>query len=331
MTVEELACLVDGEVIGDGNISITMISPLDSPQKGMILYVEKEKYLEYALNSVASALLLPKTFDIPSTQKAIILANDAKLAFIKILRFFEKQKNPLDFIHPSVEIKKHLSIGCDVTIMAYSIIMNNVKIGDNVVIHPYCYIGDNSSIGAGTLLHPHVVIGRDSLLGQNNIIHSGVVIGADGFGYYDHNDKRYKIPQLGFVETGDNVEIGANSTIDRATLGKTRIGSNTKIDNLVQIAHNCSIGENCLIASQVGIAGSCTIGRNVILAGQVGIADHLTLGDDVVVLAQSGVTRSIKPGEMVLGFPAKPVKTARKILASLSRLPHLLNKMKPTQ
>ncbi|HEO65036.1 MAG TPA: UDP-3-O-(3-hydroxymyristoyl)glucosamine N-acyltransferase, partial [Spirochaetes bacterium] len=162
-----------------------------------------------------------------------------------------------------------------------------------------------------------------------NIISSGVVLGSDGFGYYDdRKGERHKVPQVGIVETGDDVEIGANTTIDRATLDKTYIGSNTKIDNLVQIGHNCYIGKDCYIAGQVGIAGSSRIGNRVTLAGQVGIVDHVVLEDDVVVLARSVVTHSIKKGEVVLGFPAKPANEAKKILASLSRLPKIIERLK---
>jgi len=324
MRLQDIANMIEGELCGDKNIEISMLSPIESPSEGTILYVEKSKYLITALASSVAALLVPTDMNLPPTTKSIIKAKNAKLAFIKLLSHFEQKQNLsrsiLQTIHPTAIIGDHVCIDESVTIMAYAVVMANVTIKADVIIYPHSTIGQDSYIGQGTVIHSHVVLEKGTILGKHNIIYAGAVIGSDGFGYYDSDEKRYKIPQLGIVETGDYVEIGANTTIDRGTIGKTLIGSHTKIDNLVQIAHNSVIGERCYIAAQTGLAGSCTLGNGVILAGQVGIADHIVLEDDVVVLGQSGVTRSVKAGEMVMGFPARPVKEARRIYALLSQL-----------
>ncbi|MDH4129604.1 MAG: UDP-3-O-(3-hydroxymyristoyl)glucosamine N-acyltransferase, partial [Spirochaetota bacterium] len=250
MTLRELASLIDGLVFGNDLIHINMISPIESPKEDSILYVEKEKCIDIALNSPAAAILIPKNIILPNTNKPFIQVKDGKLAFIKVLSCFNKQQIFIEGIHNSVIIGNNVSIGNRLSIMAYTVIGDNVIIEDDTIIYPHCYIASNVHIGKGCIIHSNVTIERGSILGKNNIIYSGAVIGSDGFGYHDAEDIRYKIPQIGIVQTGDNVEIGANSTIDRATLGVTFIDSNTKIDNLVQIAHNCKIGKNCYIASQ---------------------------------------------------------------------------------
>ncbi len=329
MTLKELGEKLDGQVFGDDQVEVFDVSSIDFPKSGTIVYIEKEKHIHEVLNSSATAILISKTISIPTTHKPILQVKDGKLAFIQLLKHFNAVHSPLEGIHPTAILGDDVSIGQRVSIMAYCIIEDNVKIEDDAIIYPHCFIGFMSHIGKGSILHSRVTIERGSILGKRNIISSGVVLGSDGFGYYDDVEgERHKIPQVGIVETGDDVEIGANTTIDRATLDKTYIGSNTKIDNLVQIGHNCFIGEDCYIAGQVGIAGSVRIGNRVTLAGQVGIVDHVVLEDDVVVLVSSIVTHSIKKGDIVLGFPAKPVKEAKRIFASLSRLPKIIERLK---
>lgn len=322
MTLKEIANIVNGKIIGDETVIVKTLSPIEFPESQTLLYVENEKLLDKALKSDASALLIPESIPPPDTNKGVITVSNGKRAFIKLLSYFENIENNLQNsgIDPSVIIGNRISIGENVTIYPGCILMDNISIGDNVTIYPNTTIYHDVQVGSGTKIHANVVLNKGTILGENNIIYSGVVIGSDGFGYHDDGNIRYKIPQIGIAETGDHVEVGSNSTIDRGTLGKTFIGSGTKIDNLVQIAHNCIIGKNCYIAAQAGIAGSCRIGNNVMLAGQVGIADHIEIGDNVVVLGQSGVTKSIKSGEVVMGFPAKPVKETRRILAAISRL-----------
>ncbi len=320
MTLKEIAHLVNGKLFGNENTNIYGISSPQEPKKNTIVYIENKSYLSTVINSPASALLLSSDIDYNFINKNIVRVRDGKLAFIKILDYFKKKVDFDKEVHPTAIIDSNVSLGKNVTIMAYSTIMDNAIIDDDVIIYPHCFIGKGVHIKEKTTIHANVVIERECIIGKNNIIHSGAVIGSDGFAYYDTDNKRYKIPHLGIVELDDNVEIGSNTSIDRATIGKTFIGSGTKIDNLVQIAHNCSIGKNCYIAGQAGIAGSSHLGNDVTIAGQAGIVDHITIGDRVLVMAKSTVTKSIKSDELVLGFPAKPVREAKRILASLSRL-----------
>ncbi|MDI6642137.1 MAG: UDP-3-O-(3-hydroxymyristoyl)glucosamine N-acyltransferase, partial [Elusimicrobiota bacterium] len=228
-------------------------------------------------------------------------------------------------IHQTAIISKSAKLGENVTIGPYTIIEADVSVGENTVISANCYIGRNSTIGKKCFIYPQVVIRENVTIGNEVIIHSGTVIGSDGFGYFKMQENTHmlthiKIPQIGTVEIEDNVEIGACVTIDRATTGKTVIGSGTKIDNLVQIGHNVKIGKNCIIVSQAGIAGSVKIGNNVTIAGQAGIKDHIIIGDGAVVAAQSGVIGDVKHGEIVSGYPARPHKEALKVQAFINKL-----------
>ncbi len=327
MTVHDIAVLIDGEIIGDSNIPVFSICPLNEPSEGAIVYIEKEKNIHKIINSPVSAILLPHNIPTPHTTKPIIKVNDHKLAFIKLLNYFDNIFNFSKTIHTSCSINDSSSIGQDVCIMENTIIQDHVIIDDNVTIYPNCFIGSYVQIKQGTIIYPNSTIYKGTIIGENNIIHSGAVIGSDGFGYHDSEGIRYKIPHIGIVETEEDVEIGANTAIDRATIGKTFIGKGTKIDNLVQIAHNCKIGEYCYIAGQVGIAGSVTLGNRVQIAGQVGISDHVHIGDDVSIYANTTVTQNIPQGQTVMGFPAKPISQARRIYVSLSKLPDILKKI----
>ncbi len=331
MTLKELGKKLDGQVFGDSEVEVFNVSSIDFPKTETIVHIEKEKQVNLVLKSPATALLLSDTIPIPKTHKTILQVKDGKSSFIALLKLFNNVLPPSEGIHPTAILGDNVIIGDGVCIMAYCDIQDEAVIESDVIIYPHSFIGSMSHIGKETILYSRVTIERGSILGKRNIISSGVVLGSDGFGYYDDiMGERHKIPQVGIVETGDDVEIGANTTIDRATIDKTCIGSNTKIDNLVQIGHNCIIGEDCYIAGQTGIAGSVRIGNRVTLAGQVGIVDHIVLEDDVVVLARSVVTHSIKKGVTVLGYPAKPVKEAKRILASLSRLPKIMESFKKT-
>jgi UDP-3-O-[3-hydroxymyristoyl] glucosamine N-acyltransferase len=228
-------------------------------------------------------------------------------------------------IHSTAILGKNVSLGKDAAIGPYVVIEDGVSIGDKTVIYSGCFIGQNSKIGSQTLIYPNVSIRERVSIGSRVIIHSGTVIGCDGFGFVTVEGKHHKIPQVGTVEIGDDVEIGANVTIDRARFDKTVIANGAKIDNLVQIAHNVCVGENSIIVAQVGISGSTTLGKNVILAGQVGVVGHINIGDNAVVMAQSGVNKSVPSGTMVWGYPAKPAETARRVNACVQNLPRLYN------
>ena len=323
-TLKEIAKLIDGQVIGDGGTLITGASGIREAAEGDITFLANSKYSSLMDKTRASAIITSS--DAQGTTKPIILTQNPSLAFVKIISMF----TPDDVGHPSgidytAVIGKNVSLGKDVTIGAYSVIGDNVTIGDNVIIYAGCYIGHHTKIGSSTLIYPHVSIRERISIGKGVIIHSGAVIGSDGFGFITIKGVHHKIPQVGTVQINDDVEIGANVTIDRARFDKTVIGRGTKIDNLVQIGHNVIIGENVLIVAQAGIAGSAIIGNNVTLGGQVGIVGHITVGDNAIVTAQSGVAKSVAPDTMVSGYPARPYMTNQRINASLQNLPKLFS------
>jgi len=326
-TLNEIAKLIDGEVIGNGDILINGASGIREAAEGEITFLANSKYSSLMDKTRAAAIITSN--DAQATTKPIIITQNPSLAFIKIISMF----TPDDAGHPhgidyTVVMGKNVSLGKDVTIGAYSVIGDNVTLGDNVIIYAACYIGHQTKIGAQTLIYPHVSIRERISIGRGVIIHSGAVIGSDGFGFATIKGAHHKIPQVGTVEINDDVEIGANVTIDRARFDKTVIGRGTKIDNLVQIGHNVIIGENSLIVAQVGIAGSAIIGNNVTLGGQVGLVGHITIGDNAIVTGQSGVAKSVPADTMVSGSPARPFMTTQRVNASLQNLPKLFNLVK---
>ena len=326
-TLNEIAKLIDGQVIGNGDTLITGASGIREAAEGDITFLANSKYSSLMDKTRASAVITSS--DAQGTTKPIILTQNPSLAFVKIISMFI----PDDAGHPSgidytAVMGKNVSLGKDVTIGAYCVIGDNVAIGDNVIIYAGCYIGHHTKIGAQTLIYPHVSIRERISIGRGVIIHSGVVIGSDGFGYITIKGVHHKIPQVGTVQIDDDVEIGANVTIDRARFDKTVIGRGTKIDNLVQIAHNVIIGQNALIVAQVGIAGTVIIGNNVTLGGQAGLVGHITIGDNAIVTGQSGVGKSVPPDTMVSGYPARPFMTTQRVNASLQNLPKLFNLVK---
>ncbi len=327
-TVENLSNIVKGTVEGDGNEKIYGIAEYNKGKKGEITFViDKNKY-EEALKTEVSAIIV--THDIEYRGKTLLKVDDPKFAIAKIAELYNPYEDiGFEGISDKAYIGKNVKIGNNTTIMPFSVIQDNVEIGNNVLIYSNVFIGYNVKIGNKTVIKPNVVIYPGTIIGNNVIIHAGAVIGADGFGYTPHNGIHYKIPHIGKVIIEDNVEIGANSCIDRAFIGETIIGKGTKIDNLVQIAHNVKIGENCIIVSQAGIAGSTEIGKNVIIAGQAGIVDHAKIGDNVIVMAKSGVEdREVPPNKILLGIPAREALEQKRIFVSETKLPELLKKVK---
>jgi len=326
-TLNEIAKLIDGEVIGNGDILITGASGIREATEGDITFLANSKYSPLMDKTRAAAIIT--SADAQGTAKPIILTQNPSLAFIKIISMFtaDYAGHPSGIDYTAV-IGKNVSLGKDVTIGAYSVIGDNVTIGDNTIIYAGCYIGHHTKIGSQTLIYPHVSIRERISIGSRVIIHSGAVIGSDGFGFIMIKEAHHKIPQVGIVQINDDVEIGANVTIDRARFDKTVIGRGTKIDNLVQIGHNVVIGENSLIVAQVGIAGSTIVGNNVTLGGQAGIVGHITIGDNVIVTGQSGVAKSVPADTMVSGYPARPFMTTQRVNASLQNLPKLFNLVK---
>ncbi len=323
-TLNEIAKLIDGKVIGDGDILITGVSGIKEAAEGDITFLANPKYSPLMDKTRAAAIIT--SIDAQKTSKPVILTENPSLAFAKIISMFM----PDDAGHPegidyTVVMGKNVTLGKDVAIGAYVVIGDNVVIGDKTIIYAGCFIGHHSKIGNQTLIYPHVSIRERISIGNRVIIHSGTVIGSDGFGFATIKGSHHKIPQVGTVEIADDVEIGANVTIDRARFDKTVIGRGTKIDNLVQIAHNVVIGENSLIVAQVGISGSTIIGNSVTLAGQAGLVGHITIGDNAIVTAQSGVAKSVPPDTMVSGYPARPFMTTQRVNASLQNLPKLFD------
>ncbi len=335
LTLEEINNLVNGTILNkpDKKLNIKGVASLEDAREDELSIFSDRRFFKQFLKTKASAVIIAENLIdndlIGKTKIPIIKVKNPQLAFIEILKIIEKEKRHIEKgIHKTAIISEKAQIDSNVNIGAYVVIEENVKIGRNTTILSQCFIGENTKIGNSCLIYPQVVIREDTEIADNVIIHSGTIIGSDGFGYVKISEtgEHKKIPQIGKVIIEDNVEIGANVTIDRATTGKTIIGSGTKIDNLVHIAHNVKIGKNCIIIAQVGIAGSCKIGNSVTLAGQAGIADHIEIGDNAIIAAQSGVIGNIKPYEIVSGYPARPHKKQLKIQAILNNLPEILKK-----
>lgn len=322
----DIASFLNGEVVGDSNVKVSGVSKIEEGQPGTLSFLANPKYENYIYNTGSSIVLVNRTFKLKSEVKAtLIKVDDAYQAFASLLDLYMQSKQSTrQGIESPTSIHETANIGTDVYIGAFSSIGRNVKVGKGAKIFPQVFIGDNVSIGENCILYAGVKIYDDSVIGNNCILHSGCVVGSDGFGFAPQEDGTYKkIPQIGNVILEDNVEIGANTTIDCGTFGSTIIRKGAKIDNLVQIAHNCEIGENTVIAGQSGMAGTTKVGKNCKLAGQVGLAGHLTIGDNVQIGAQSGVSKSIKDNEIVLSSPAVNYREAIKTYTIIRNLPKL--------
>jgi len=327
ITVKEIAKLIDGEVIGNPDILIFGISGIKEAKEGDITFLANPKYSSFLETTKASCIIVDR--DTSSKTKTLIRVDNPSVAFSKIINilnkidiYYPKGIHPTAIISDKAKLEKNVSIG------AYSVVEDGVCIGENTIIYPNCYIGHSVKIGKDCLIYPSVVIRENVIIKDRVIIHSGTIIGSDGFGYVLVDGVNQKIPQVGTVLIEDDVEIGANVTIDRARFDKTIIGEGTKIDNLVQIAHNVKIGKNCIIISQVGISGSTTLGDNVILAGQVGLVGHINIGDNSIVMAQSGVTKDLPKNSKVFGSPAKDHSEAKRIIALIDKLPIIYKRLK---
>ena len=325
-TVAEIATLLGGKVVGDGETIITGLAGIAEAQPGELTFIDSPRYESYLQTTAASAVIVGEKTS--AAGKTIIRVPQPRLSFARAMRIFYSAVAPGPTgIHPTAVVGKNSSVGRGVRIGAHAVIGDDVEIGEEAVIFPLVSIGDRTRIGSGTVIYDNVTIRERIEIGSDVIVHSGTVIGSDGFGYAQEGEEHLKIPQVGTVIIEDRVEIGSNVTIDRGTLGATRIGRGTKIDNLVQIAHNVIIGPNTLLIAQVGISGSTRIGANVILAGQVGVVGHIEVGDGAVVAAQSGVSKSVPPQTVMFGSPARALKKARQIEACISRLPDLFKRI----
>lgn len=326
LTVEELANIVSGKIEGNKDEVITGISGLADAKKGDVSFLTNMKYIGDALNTKASAVLIAA--DIDSSQfkgKNIIKVSNPQYAYAMILKIIEKEKiSSIEIkIHSCASVSEKAKIGKNVYIGQNAVIEAGSEIGDNTKIFPNVYIGYNVKIGNDCLIYPNVVIREDAVIGDRCIFQPGAVIGSDGFGFATVDGKTQKVPQIGRIEIGNDVEIGANTTIDRAAIDVTKIGSGTKLDNLVQIAHNVQTGENCLIVAQTGISGSTKLGNNVTIGGQTGLVGHLKIGNNVFIASQTGISSDLKDGEKVGGNPMAEIGHSIKIRATMRKLPEM--------
>ena len=326
-TLRELAQIVGGEVSGDSEVLITGASGIKEAKEGEITFVANPKYTSLMSRTRASAIIV--AYDVDGAGKPLLRAEDPSLAFAKIVNLLA----PNQTVHPSgidkrAVIGKNVKLGKDVAVQAYAVIEDSVEIGDRSVIYAGVYIGHHTKIGEDTIICANVSIGERLSIGNRVVIHSGSVIGSGGFGFATVKGVHHRIPQIGTVVIEDDVDIGSNVTIDRARFDKTIIGKGTKIDNLVQIAHNVTIGENCIIVAQTGISGSTVLGKNVITAGQSGLVGHIMIGDNARIAAQAGVTRSVPPNTVVSGYPAREHQKAKRVNACVQQLPKLYRRIK---
>ena len=327
-TLRELASLASGRVVGDDSIPIERVSSVDEAGDGCLTFAVDAHWIQKALDSKASAIIVPASAPIDPGAKALIAVADVRAALAAILASFAPPLPSGEYTHPSAVIEDGVVRGPGVWIGAGCVIREGASIGEQCVLLPGVYVGKSASIGERTLMHPRSIVLDHCVIGRDCVLNAGCVVGSDGFGFVRVGEEHVKIPQIGNVVVGDRVEIGACSTIDRAVTGSTQIGSGTKIDNLVQIGHNVQIGENCVLCGQVGIAGSAKIGRGTTAAGQAGIAGHLEVGEHSLVLAQAGVTHSIPPRSRVSGFPAQPHRTVMEQQVLLRRLPKLIEQVR---
>src|SRR5208283_2054902 len=321
MKLYELADKLGAELEGPGDIEITGVAGMLDAAEGHITFLEGKNFKQLEQLHASAALVPP---DAPrGTRLPMLRVKNPRLAFAKALELFYVHPYHPSGISSQASIGRDVVIGSDPSIYPCVVVADDAKIGDRVILYPGVYLGKGSVVGDDSIVYPNECIRENVQVGKRVILYAGAVIGADGFGFVTDGGEHHKIPQVGGVIIEDDVEIGANTTVDRATLGNTVIKQGTKIDNLVMIAHNVTIGEHCLLMSQVGIAGSCTLGKYVVLTGQVGLADHITIGDRVMVGAKSGIMRDIEADQVAIGIPALPYREWVKVQAVIPKLPEL--------
>lgn len=328
-TAKQIAELLSGFVVGDENMTVNRLSKIEEGEPGSLSFLANPKYTSYLYSTQASIIIVDEGF-VPekAISATLIKVKNPYMAFAELLDFYNKIKLDKKGISDRAFISASASIGKDVYVGPFAFVGENAQIGDKSKIYPQVYIGDNVKIGSNTTLFAGVKIYSDILIGNDCTLHAGVVVGADGFGFAPQEDNNYKkIAQIGNVIIEDNVEIGANTTIDRATLGSTIIRRGVKLDNLIQIAHNVEVGENTVIAAQSGIAGSAKVGKNCMIAAQVGIVGHLTVGNNVKIAGQSGVSSNVKDDSVIFGSPAFDASKYRKAYVHFRNLQKIVDRI----
>lgn len=324
-TAEMIAGFLNGTIVGDKNASVSTVSSIDGGKAGSLAYLTNPRYEQYIYTTEASIVLVDKTFEPKEEVKTtLIKVENVAECVLNLLEMYNAAKPRKTGIAKMASISEEATVGENCYVGDFAVIERGAKIGDNVQIYPQCYIGDNVTIGEGTKLYPGVKIYEGCRIGKNCILHAGAVIGADGFGFAPREDGTFaKIPQLGIVILEDNVEIGANTCIDRAKTDATIVHSGVKLDNLIQLGHNVEVGANTVMSAQVGIAGTTKVGSNCFIAGQVGIADHITVGNGVKIGSKSGIDKSVADGEIRFGYPALPGVQYHRSFAVFRQLPDM--------
>ncbi|WP_418495584.1 UDP-3-O-(3-hydroxymyristoyl)glucosamine N-acyltransferase [Coprobacter sp.] len=331
-SAQQIADFLHGEIIGDNQVKVNNLSKIEEGKPGTLTFLANPKYTHHIYTTQASIVLVNRNFEPEQKIKAtLIKVDDAYSCLAQLLNLVNQARPEKKGIDKDTCIAASATISQSVYIGAFAYVSENVKVGENVKIYPQVYIGDNVTIGDNTILYPGVKIYHDCVIGKNCIIHAGAVIGADGFGFAPHNGTYIKIAQIGNVIIEDQVEIGANTTIDRATMGSTIVRKGAKLDNLIQVAHNVEIGENTVMAAQVGVAGSTKIGSHCMVGGQVGFAGHITIGDRVNIGAQSGIPNHVSSDASILGYPAVPAREFARSTVMIKKLPELNQTVKQLQ
>jgi UDP-3-O-[3-hydroxymyristoyl] glucosamine N-acyltransferase len=329
-TLSELAVELNGELIGDASIVIRGVAGIREALPGDITFIANSRYDAYLDETRASAVICSR-----ETRQAILpllCVENPYLAFQKVVRIFRPDRDrPQPGTHPTAVVSKDAVLGHEASIGPWCVVEAGASVGDRVVLMAGCYVGPRASIGDDTFLYPHVTVRDDCVVGARCLIHPGVVIGGDGFGFAFDSGRYHKVPQVGNVVIGDDVEIGANTTVDRATTHSTRIGDGTKIDNLVQVGHNVVIGRHCIVVAQVGISGSTELEDYVTVGGQAGLAGHIRVGKGAVVGGQTGVTKSVTAEEVVSGTPAVPHGLWKRVQALVLRLPQMFQRLRAVE
>ena len=324
--LRDIASLVKGKVIGKSDMVITGINSLEKASVGEISFFTDNRYRDFLKETRASAVIVSEPVE--GYKGPQVVVPDPKLAYARVAGIFASPVSRFDGISRNAVVEETSLIGRDVSIYPMVYIGKEAVIGDGATLYPGTYIGDRVRIGERTVIYPNVSVMRDCIIGKDVIIHAGCVIGSDGFGYVRDGSENVKVPQMGIVQIDDNVEIGANTTIDRAANGRTWIQRGVKTDNLVQIAHNVTIGEDTILVALAGISGSAQIGKEVIIGGQTGIKDHIEIGDKAIIGPRSGVHKSVPSGDMVIGDPSMPYRLWMRVSSLIARLPDINERLR---